>query len=68
MQNQVFFFNQRQQIHLNKLTLKPAIHRAKRVSKPLPLDAEGHIIRPRDVQGNLIVRTLTTTQKNSQIA
>ena len=52
-------------MHLKKLTLKPAtIPRAKRGSKPLPLDAEGHKIRPLDVQGNLIVRTLTTTQKN----
>ena len=64
-----FFFNQRQQMNLKKLTLKPAtIPGAKRVSKPLPLDAEGHIIRPLDVQGNLIVRTLRTTKKNSQIA
>ena len=39
-----FFFNQRQQMHLKKLTLKPAtIPGAKRGSKPLPLDAEGHI-------------------------
>ena len=60
-----FFFNQGQQMHLKKLTLKLAtVPRAKRVSKPLPLDAEGHVIRPRDVQGNLIVRTLTTTRKN----
>jgi len=33
-------------MHLKKLTLKPAtIPRAKRGSKPLPRDAEGHIIR-----------------------
>ena len=52
-------------MYLKKLTLKTAtIPRAKRGSKPLPLDAEGHKIRPLDVQGNLIVRTLTTTQKN----
>ena len=59
-------------MHLKKLILKPAtILRAKRVSKPLPLDAEGHIIRPRGVQRNLIVRTLITTEKikkNSQKA
>ena len=64
MQNQVCFLNQQLQMHLKKLILKPAtIPRAKRDSKPLPLDAEGHIIRPLDVQGNLIVRL-----KNSQIA
>ena len=72
MHNQVFFFNQRQQMHLKKLTLKPAtIPRAKRGLKPLPCDAEGHIIRPRDVQRNLIVRPRITTQRNknnSQIA
>ena len=57
-------------MHLKKLTLKPATTpRAKRGSKPC--DAEVHIIRPRDVQDNLIVRTSTTTlknKKNSQVA
>ena len=57
-------------MHLKKLTLKPATTpRAKRGSKPC--DAEVHIIRPRDVQGNLIVRPRITTQRNknnSQIA
>ena len=54
-------------MNLKKLTLKLAtIPGAKKVSKPLPLDAEGHIIRPLDVQGNLIIRPRITTQKNSK--
>ena len=55
-------------MNLKKLILTPAnILRPKRGSKPLPRDAEGHIIRPRDVQGNLIVRMETTAQKNQKI-
>ena len=76
MQNQVCFLIEQLQMHLKKLTLKLAtIGRAKRgVSKPLPRDAERHVIRPRDanghiirsrnVQGNLILKNENNSPKN----
>jgi len=67
MQNQTYFLNQPLKMHRKKLTLKPAtISKSKRSSNPLPRAAEGHKIRPRDVQANLIVRTRTTIQKNKK--